>query len=95
MDRYLGSLNEAAVNEYCALAESSAEGKQKMTPSQLALSWCHHNPNVASCIVGATTLAQLEENLKAYDLKLDDDVMKRIDDTYKKYTDPTKARNDS
>ena len=64
-----------------------------MTPTQLALSWCYHRDLVASTIIGATTMTQLEENLKAYDIRLDDAVQEKINDAYKKYTDPTKAKN--
>ena len=85
MDRYLGSLNEEAVNAYCAIAE-----KANLTPTQLALSWCYHNPLVASTIIGATTMEQLDENIKAYDIRLDESVMEQIGQTYRRYTDPTK-----
>lgn len=88
MDRYLGSQNEAAVNRYCEIAEENG-----MSPAEMALAWCYHNPLVASTIGGATTMTQLTENLKAYDIRLDESVMKEISETYKKYTDPTKARN--
>lgn len=86
MDRYIGSQNEAAVNRYCELAETNG-----MTPTQLALSWCYHNPNVASTIIGATSMKQLEENLKTYDRKLSDEVLEEIASIYKQYTDPTKV----
>ncbi|KAL7561164.1 hypothetical protein ACA910_011985 [Epithemia clementina (nom. ined.)] len=89
MDRYLDSLNAEAVNTYSQVAEENG-----MTPTQLALSWCYHNPLVTSSIIGATKMSQLEENLKAHDIRLSDDVMKKIDQVYKKYTDPTKARNE-
>jgi aryl-alcohol dehydrogenase-like predicted oxidoreductase len=88
MERYLGSQNEEAVNAYCEIAE-----KNGMTPSQLALSWCYHCDLVASTIIGATTMTQLEENLMAYDIRLDDAVQEEINEAYKKYTDPTKAKN--
>lgn len=88
MDRYLDSLNEAAVNKYCDLAE-----KNDLTPAQLALSWCYHNEKVASTIIGATTMEQLDENIKAYDVKLSDDIQAEIAAIYKEFTDPTKARN--
>lgn len=88
MDRYLDSLNEEAVNAYCAIAE-----KHGITPAQLALSWCYRNNLVTSTIIGATTIPQLEENLKAYDIRLDDGIMSEINKVYRKYTDPTKARN--
>merc|ERR1712176_130593 len=65
MARYLGSENENAVNAYCTLAE-----KYNLTPTQLALSWCYHNELVSSTIIGATTMDQLTENLKSYDVKL-------------------------
>lgn len=87
MDRYKDSLNAEAVNAYCDIAE-----KHDLTPAQLALSWCYHNPNVASSIIGATSLPQLEENLRAHDVRLDEEIMQEIDMVYKKYTDPTKAR---
>lgn len=88
MERYLGSQNEAAVNAYCDLA-----AKYDLTPTQLALSWCYHNELVASTIIGATSLKQLDENIQTYDIRLKDDVLQEIDAIYKQYTDPTKARN--
>lgn len=94
MARYLGSENEVAVNAYCDLAE-----KHDVTPSELALSWCYHNELVASTIIGATTMEQLEENLKAYDIRLDEvevdgsTMNEEIAKIYRRHTDPTKARN--
>lgn len=90
MDRYLGSMNEAAVNAYCDCAL-----KHNMTPSQLALAWCYQNELIASTIIGATTMEQLHENCQAYDYKnkIDETILKDIDQIYKQYTDPTKARN--
>jgi aryl-alcohol dehydrogenase-like predicted oxidoreductase len=88
MDRYLGSQNEEAVNAYCDLA-----ARHELTPAQLALAWCYHNPLVASTIVGATSPEQLHENLRSYDLRLGGEIQDEIAAIYKKYTDPTKARN--
>lgn len=50
------------------------------TLSQLAIAWCLKNPNVSSVITGATSTAQLLENLGAIDVKpkLTADVMERI-----------------
>jgi len=95
MARYLGSENEGAVNAYCDLAEQN-----KLTPTELSLSWCYHNELVASTIIGATSMEQLEENLKAYDIRLDEvevddsSMAEEISKIYKRYTDPTKAKND-
>uniref|UniRef100_A0A6T7HFX3 NADP-dependent oxidoreductase domain-containing protein n=1 Tax=Attheya septentrionalis TaxID=420275 RepID=A0A6T7HFX3_9STRA len=86
MDRYLGSQNEAAVNAYCDIAQEAG-----ISPSELALSWCYHRNLVTSTIIGATSIAQLKENIGAYDIRLEEDVMEKISSVYKKYTDPTKA----
>lgn len=85
MDRYLDSLNEEAVNAYCDLAVS-----MDLTPAELALSWCYHREHVASTIIGATTMDQLHENIKAYDVRLNEETMDKIGGIYRKYTDPTK-----
>ena len=86
MDRYLDSLNEEAANAYGDIAKEAG-----MTSTQLALSWCYHRELVASTIIGATTIKQLNENIKSYDIRLDDDVLEKITKVYKKYTDPTKS----
>lgn len=38
------------------------------TMSQLAIAWCATNPNVSSVITGASSVAQVEENMKALDV---------------------------
>lgn len=49
--------------------------------AQLAIAWCLKNPNVSSVILGASQLAQLEENLAAIDKTalLTGDVLQRIE----------------
>jgi len=85
MDRYYGSQNEAAVSAYSKIASSKG-----MSPAELALSWCYHREHVASTIIGATSTTQLEEDIKAYDIRLDDETLAEINQVYKQYTDPTK-----
>ncbi|HLY57513.1 MAG TPA: aldo/keto reductase, partial [Stellaceae bacterium] len=41
------------------------------TPARIALAWVQGRPGVASTILGARTMAQLEDNLAALDLVLD------------------------
>ena len=48
------------------------------TVAQLTLAWVMQRPGVTSALVGATTLAQQEENLRAVDLPLREDTLRRI-----------------
>jgi len=50
------------------------------TVTALAVAWSRQHDFVASTIIGATTLAQLEESLLARDLVLDDETLARIDE---------------
>lgn len=49
------------------------------TPSQIAIAWTLQNPAVTSPIVGARTLAQLEENLGALEVRFAADQLARLD----------------
>jgi aryl-alcohol dehydrogenase-like predicted oxidoreductase len=51
-----------------------------VTSSQVALSWCANQPGITSPIFGARTVEQLEDNLGAADLELDDEANKRLDE---------------
>lgn len=46
----------------------------------LALAWVLHNPSVSSAIIGASRPEQVEENVKAVEVKLTDDVLNTIED---------------
>jgi aryl-alcohol dehydrogenase-like predicted oxidoreductase len=50
------------------------------TPSQLALAWLIRQPAVCSAIAGATSVAQLDENLGALEVELSDGVLARLDE---------------
>lgn len=47
--------------------------------SQIALAWLLTKPEVASIIVGARTMVQLQDNLGAADMELSDEEMTRLD----------------
>lgn len=59
-----------------------------IAPSTLAVAWSKQHDFVASTIIGANTVAQLEESLKAADLILEDSVLKRIDEITKQIMYP-------
>jgi aryl-alcohol dehydrogenase-like predicted oxidoreductase len=49
--------------------------------ANLALAWTLRQPNVSSAIIGASRPEQVEENAKAADITLTDDILARIDET--------------
>ena len=51
-----------------------------MTPAQLALRWASERPGITSLIIGARTLAQLDENLDALDILLSHSVLDQLDE---------------
>ena len=50
-----------------------------LTLTELSLAFVHHQKFVASTIIGATTLDQLEENINAFDVRLTHDVLAEIE----------------
>lgn len=55
---------------------------------QMALKFCDLQSFVTSTIIGATTMEQLKTDIAAFDLELSADVLKDIDDVYRKYPIP-------
>jgi len=49
-----------------------------LTLAQLALAWVLKSEEISCAIIGATSLKQLEENLKAKDVELGDDLVAEI-----------------
>ena len=50
-----------------------------LSMAQLAVAWVLQNPNVASAIIGATRPEQVHDNVKAAGVKLDAELLRRID----------------
>lgn len=78
-NRFMGDLLKTEKLETVQALLPLAEGLG-ISPAQLALRWCLRIPRLASVIVGATRLAQLEENCKASGVPLPADVVARIDE---------------
>ncbi|HEY3870973.1 MAG TPA: aldo/keto reductase family protein [Actinocrinis sp.] len=51
-----------------------------LTLAQLAVAWVLQNPDVSAAIIGASRPEQVAENVKAAGVKLDDGLLKQIDD---------------
>ena len=59
-----------------------------LTPTQLALAFCYQKWSVASTIIGVTSVAQLDECIDAYDIKLSAEILQAIDEIRWQYRDP-------
>jgi aryl-alcohol dehydrogenase-like predicted oxidoreductase len=51
-----------------------------LTMAQLAIAWVLQNPNVASALMGASRPEQVESNVKAAGVTLDEGILARIDE---------------
>ncbi|MEO1008979.1 MAG: aldo/keto reductase [Planctomycetota bacterium] len=71
-------LNERTFAIVDALREIAAA--HHASPAQVALKWAQDRAGVASTIIGARKMEQLEDNLKALDVELTDDQTARLDE---------------
>ncbi len=80
-DRHNGFLKPKMTAENLSRAEKAADLARKFgrSPAAVALAWVLRRPEVASAIVGATRVAQLEENLEAAELDLPADLVRELD----------------
>lgn len=81
--RYRKPNVDEAVGAYAKLAKSHG-----LTPTQLALAFVKSRWFVKSTIIGATTRAQLEENIKSFELTLSPEVFAQIEAIHARYPNP-------
>lgn len=81
--RYLRPSVADAAKRYASLARANG-----MTPAQLALAWCYSRWFVASTIIGATTMPQLQEDIDALSIKLPEQVIEGINAIHRELTNP-------
>jgi aryl-alcohol dehydrogenase-like predicted oxidoreductase len=65
------------LEKYEALCKKIGE-----TPADIALAWLLHNPAVTSPIIGPRTIEQLNGSIKALDVKLSEDVLKKLNEIW-------------
>lgn len=51
-------------------------------PADVALAWLLHQPAVTAPIIGPRTLGQLEASLRALEIRLDEETLKRLDEIW-------------
>ncbi|CAG9314362.1 unnamed protein product [Blepharisma stoltei] len=79
-DKYIGNRKEAAVKILTGLKAIADE--LRCSQAQLAIAWVMKNPDVSTAITGASSIAQLEDNLGSVEVieKLSPEVLSRIED---------------
>jgi voltage-dependent potassium channel beta subunit len=73
-----GYLTEAILSRVAELRPVAEEAG--LTMAQLAIAWVLQNPGVSAAIIGATRPEQVRENMKASGVRLDAEIMRKIDD---------------
>ncbi|MDV6234401.1 aldo/keto reductase [Leptospira ellisii] len=76
--RFLNDGTVASTERLMKIAEEAG-----MSVTTLAVAWSKQHDYVASTIIGANTVEQLEESLKAKDVILSEEVLKKIDEVSK------------
>jgi aryl-alcohol dehydrogenase-like predicted oxidoreductase len=77
-DRMAGFDNDRNWKILAAVRAIAAE--TNASPAGVSLAWLLEQPQVTSCIFGARSLAQLEENVQAADVVLSDEQVKRLEE---------------
>jgi aryl-alcohol dehydrogenase-like predicted oxidoreductase len=82
-ERYSGTRAPAAVEAYCELAQLHG-----MSPAALAIAFCESRPFVTSTIIGATSMAQLEDNMAGFGVEWTDELEAGVAAIAETYPDP-------
>jgi aryl-alcohol dehydrogenase-like predicted oxidoreductase len=83
MARYNSDQSREATEAYAAIA-----AEHKLTLTQLSLAFVTDRPFVTSNIIGATTMAQLKENIDTAAITLSAEMLKQIDAVHNRIPNP-------
>ena len=81
--RYSGKLSFRATEKYAEIAK-----KFELSLPQLALAFVNSRSFVTSNIIGATTLAQLEENIGSINVTLSEEMLSEIEKVHQQIPNP-------
>jgi len=69
--------NRATLEAYEALCQAIGH-----RPADIALAWVLNNPVITAPIIGSRTIEQLDQNIAALDITLDEDTLTQLDDIW-------------
>ncbi len=81
--RYTKTAATRATAAYVALADEVG-----INPAQMALAYVHSRPFLTSTLIGATNLIQLKSDIESINVKLSGDVIERIEETHRQFSNP-------
>ena len=81
--RYNKPNAEKAVEAYYDIAK-----KNNIDMAQMSLKFCEIQPFITSVIIGATTMEQLKTDIESVNVKLTDEIIKKINEVQKIYPNP-------
>jgi len=81
--RYQTKNAAKATKEYARLAK-----EHSLEPSQMALAFARKKPFIASLLLGATTINQLEINLASVEIKLSEEILQEIEEIHNRIPNP-------
>ena len=81
--RFVNDKTLASVEKYLDIAKEYG-----VSLTTLATAWSMHFDFIASTIIGATTVEQLDDTLAAFDFKINDELMKKLDSVHQEILYP-------
>lgn len=86
MHRYISPSSLNAIKKYQEVADVYS-----LPLTQVALAWVYSRPFVTSTIIGATNLQQLEDNILALNVPIDEELTNLVNQVFRANVDPTKG----
>lgn len=88
MQQRNGIFRDTAHSHQAIAAYKEISDKHNLTLVQLSLAWVYQLSGITSTIIGATSMAQLKEDIGAYKVALSDEILQEVGDVIKKYPQP-------
>jgi len=83
-----GLFRDSTKTHEAIAAYKKVADKHNMSLATLSLAWCNQQDGITSTIIGATSMAQLEEDIAAFEVTLGEEILGEILAVFKRYPVP-------
>jgi len=83
-----GLFRDSTQTHEAIAAYKKVADKHNMSLATLSLAWCNQQDGITSTIIGATSMAQLEEDIAAFEVTLGEEILGEILAVFKRYPVP-------